>query len=200
MNDLINYIKDLPRDVFPIMKQTSEFVNDEENDLNEQTRNSEVMYQKFERMLKHSQKNDLLIKKFPKIIVEILLKSTKNASSATILDNINYIVYTACELGCNSALMFYKSLGIDLSMPYDGNAPIYVACCKGHYDCLDTLIKFGCDTKINDKQGRTLTYIACCNGYDNCLKLLLEKDCDVQIKSKKGLLPADIAGSNVYGG
>lgn len=57
--------------------------------------------------------------------------------------------------------------------------PLHVACSRGHFDIVNSLIIEGADVNSCDSQGKSSLYLACFNKNAKIVQLLLEKGANV---------------------
>ena len=69
-----------------------------------------------------------------------------------------------------------------------GSTPLHLACYKGNYEIVNTLIDLGCDLNIKDNEGRTPIFYSA--NKQIAIKLILN-GADKNIKDNKGRIPFD---------
>ena len=66
----------------------------------------------------------------------------------------------------------------------------------GHTQCLQALVKFGCDVDARNMYGRTACMLASKAGHSACLQTLLEHSCHVDIQDNNGMSACMVAARN----
>ena len=66
----------------------------------------------------------------------------------------------------------------------------------GHTECLQALVKFGCDVDAKNAYGRTACMLVSKAGHSNCLQTLLEHNCNVNTQDNNGMTACMYAARN----
>jgi ankyrin repeat protein len=86
--------------------------------------------------------------------------------------------------------------GVDVNGQSQGATPAWIACYKGHTECLSLLINHGAQLDKADNKGATPAFIACQNGHTECLSLLINHGAQLDKADATGTTPAYIACQN----
>ncbi|KAI9014359.1 hypothetical protein CLU79DRAFT_767245 [Phycomyces nitens] len=68
---------------------------------------------------------------------------------------------------------------IDRPDKYNSWTPLFWAASDGHADCVDVLIKAGCQVNSKDESGKTALYYAAWEGQKECMQMLIDAGCEV---------------------
>jgi hypothetical protein len=104
--------------------------------------------------------------------------------------------YVLAEQGNDKCLSLLAKHGADLSMAtFEGGAPIYVACQRGRYACVEVLLDNGvnADLRTSDERGDTPAMVASVAGHVKILALLLDRGSDPDLANILGHTPAFFA-------
>jgi len=79
------------------------------------------------------------------------------------------------EHPCSNALVAF---GVDVTVEWEGNCPIYAACEQGHVDIVRTLLDAGVNPNYRNSSGDSLLYVSVFHTQLGVAALLLEKGAD----------------------
>lgn len=68
-------------------------------------------------------------------------------------------------------------------------SPLWLACDRGHIECVRLLLEKGSDTDVSNRSRQTPLFVACRSGHAECAQLLLERGADPNALDDNGRSP-----------